>query len=437
MAAAIALGNHGFDCQQAASPLEALEKVRHDAFDLLLLDMNFSEDTTSGKEGLNFLKQLQSTEQQVSVVVMTAWASVDLAVQAMQLGASDFVEKPWNNNRLLNVVQQQLNTVGMSKQNARLTALAQEKADTPFLAVSDVMQSLLSKAQRAAKSDASILITGENGTGKSLLAQFIHQNSMRSEQVFVSVNMGAIPHNLFESEMFGHKKGAFTDAKEERLGRFDIANGGTLFMDEVGTIPPEQQSKLLRVLETQSFEMIGSSQTIQSDVRVISATNCDLQDAIENKQFRQDLLFRLNTIELHIPPLRERIDDILPLAESMLNSLAKKYQRDGMLLSADAQQQLLQYHWPGNVRELNHCIERAVILAEDHLIESADLGLIGSKPEVSELPLMTLDEAEKKLLINAIKSFDGNVVSAGEFLGLTKSAVYRRLEKHGIDPKTL
>ena len=183
--------------------------------------------------------------------------------------------------------------------------------------------------------------------------------------------------------------------------------------------------------------MVGSSQTIQSDVRMISATNCDLQDAIENKQFRQDLLFRLNTIELHIPPLRERIDDILPLAESMLNSLAKKYQRDGMLLSAEAQQQLLQYHWPGNVRELNHCIERAVILAEDHLIESADLGLSGSKPEVSELPLMTLDEAEKKLLINAIKSFDGNVVSAGEFLGLTKSAVYRRLEKHGIDPKTL
>lgn len=438
MAATIALGNHGFQTIEAETPAAAIALLEQQNFALVLLDMNFSDDTTSGKEGLDFLSVMQRRQLSTPVVVMTAWASVDLAVQAMQLGASDFIEKPWNNTRLLNIVKQQVDKVALEQSNARLDAATKLLPEQQVLAHSEQMQRLLNQAKRAALSDASILITGENGTGKSLLAQFIHQHSMRADKILVSVNMGAIPESLFESELFGHKKGAFTDAKEDRLGRFDIANSGTLFLDEVGTIPVVLQSKLLRVLESQSFEMIGSSQTKTTDVRVISATNSDLQQSIESGEFRQDLLFRLNTIELHIPPLRDRVEDIEPLAKQFLQQLGNKYQRAQMYLSEQAVRALKSYDWPGNVRELSHCIERAMILSESEEIGVEQLNLAPKTvTESQEVPLMTLDQAERSLLINAIKSFDGNVTAAGEFLGLTKSTIYRRLEKHDIDPKQL
>ena len=440
MAAIVALNQIGYQCIEAQGPEQALEIINNSAISLILLDMNFKLDTTSGDEGLRFLKQLQSLSSTIPVVVMTAWASVDVAVKAMQLGALDFVEKPWNNLRLTAVVQQQLKLSKSNHDNACLKALnTTQNAD--YIANSPTMQQLLVRAKRAAKTDASILITGENGTGKSLLAQYIHQHSNRCEQRYVSVNIGAIAPSLFESELFGHKKGAFTDAKEDRLGRFEIANGGTLFLDEIATLPLELQSKMLRVLESQEFEVLGSSQTQIADVRIIAATNAELAKAIEEGEFRRDLLFRLNTIELHIPPLRERLEDIIELANHLLVSHGQKYQRT-MSLTEQAIQALTQYSWPGNVRELSHCIERAVIMSDNDHIKASDLILEQPSSEASNsatdkqsLPLLPLEELEKQMIQKALTQFNGNVIAAGEFLGLSKSAIYRRIDKHQLDLK--
>jgi len=437
MSAAIALGNQGYSCEEADGPDLALSLIKANSYSLILLDMNYSLDTTSGEEGLRFLKQLKLQQNAPPVVVMTAWASVNVAVQAMQLGAVDFIEKPWVNVRLISIVKQQIKNDQIKKENARFSALA-APVKSSYLAGSQAMCGLLEKAKRAAKSDASILITGENGTGKSLLAEFIHQHSMRSDKRFVSVNMGAIPENLFESELFGHKKGAFTDAKEDRMGRFDMAASGTLFLDEVGTLPHNLQAKMLRVLETGLFEVVGSSQTQQADVRILAATNADLEKAIEKGEFRRDLLFRLNTIELHIPALRERKDEIEVLAKNLLAKHCQKYQRDIMTLSSDALHNMADYHWPGNIRELSHCLERAVIMCDSDMIEVDSLSLNTEKQTGSEqMPLMTLDQLEQKAIIKAIHHFKGNVVEAGEFLGLSKSAIYRRIEKYDLDLKNL
>ncbi|MFK3860875.1 sigma-54-dependent transcriptional regulator [Pseudoalteromonas rhizosphaerae] len=440
MAAIVALNQIGYQCIEAQGPEQALEIISSTAISLILLDMNFKLDTTSGAEGLRFLQQLQTLSANIPVVVMTAWASVDVAVKAMQLGAVDFVEKPWNNLRLTAVVQQQLKLSKSNHDNACLKALNTTK-HADYIANSPTMQQLLARAKRAAKTDASILITGENGTGKSLLANYIHQHSNRCEQRYVSVNIGAIAPSLFESELFGHKKGAFTDAKEGRLGRFEIANGGTLFLDEIATLPLELQSKMLRVLESQEFEVLGSSQTKIADVRIIAATNAELAKAIEEGEFRRDLLFRLNTIELYIPPLRERLEDIIELANHLLVSHGQKYQRT-MSLTEQAIQALTQYSWPGNVRELSHCIERAVIMSDNDHIKASDLILEQPSSEVSNsatdkqsLPLMPLEELEKQMIQKALTQFNGNVIAAGEFLGLSKSAIYRRIDKHQLDLK--
>lgn len=443
MAAIVALNQTGYQCIEAQGPEQALEIINSSTISLILLDMNFRLDTTSGEEGLRFLKQLQQLGSTIPVVVMTAWASVDVAVKAMQLGALDFVEKPWNNLRLTAVVQQQLKLSKSNHDNACLRALnTTQNAD--YIANSPTMQQLLARAKRAAKTDASILITGENGTGKSLLAQYIHQHSNRCEQRYVSVNIGAIAPSLFESELFGHKRGAFTDAKEDRLGRFEIANGGTLFLDEIATLPLELQSKMLRVLESQEFEVLGSSQTKIADVRIIAATNAELAKAIAKGEFRRDLLFRLNTIELHIPPLRERPEDIVELANHLLATHSKKYQRSGMTLTGEATLALTQYHWPGNVRELSHCIERAVIMSDNDGITASDLILAQPSSEASishsaaanqSLPLLPLEELEKQMIQKALAEFNGNVIAAGEFLGLSKSAIYRRIDKHQLDLK--
>ena len=435
MSATIALNQMGYHCVEAQSPDDAFEVLAHTDVSLILLDMNFKLDTTSGEEGLRFLKQLQSRNITLPVVVMTAWASVDVAVQAMQLGAVDFIEKPWNNMRLISIVQQQLKQQQINHDNACLKALQSDSSDE-YIAHSPQMVRLLAQAKRAAQTDASILITGENGTGKSLLAHYIHQHSARNNQRFVSVNIGAIAPSLFESELFGHKKGAFTDAKEDRLGRFEIAEGGTLFLDEIATLPLELQSKMLRVLESREFEVLGSSKTQQANVRIIAATNAELAHCIEQGEFRRDLFFRLNTIELHIAPLRERPEDIEALSLHLLQLHSKKYQRHGLSFSSSAQQSLAAYSWPGNVRELSHCIERAVIMCEHNVITEGDLSLQKTAVTASsELPLLPLDELEKQMILKAMAEFNGNVIAAGEFLGLSKSAIYRRIEKFGIDLK--
>ncbi|WP_105181012.1 sigma-54-dependent transcriptional regulator [Pseudoalteromonas sp. T1lg21] len=440
LAATVALQQLGLHCLEAEGPEHALELLKSEHISLILLDMNYKLDTTSGDEGLRFLKQLNQLGSTIPVIVMTAWASIDVAVKAMQLGAVDFVEKPWNNLRLTAVVQQQLKLKQSNHDNACLKALTSD-TQAHYIAHSEIMQLLLAKAERAAKTDASILITGENGTGKSLLAHYIHQHSLRADKRYVSVNVGAIAPTLFESELFGHKKGAFTDAKEDRLGRFEIAEGGTLFLDEIATLSLELQSKMLRVLESKEFEVLGSSQTKTADVRIISATNSELATAIEQGEFRRDLLFRLNTIELHIPPLRDRKDDITPLAEHLLLVHGKKYQRANMALSVDALQALKNYSWPGNIRELSHCIERAVIMSDNNNIQANDLIL--DQPSCEQpnsnaeqaLPLLPLEELEKQMIQKALLQFNGNVIAAGEFLGLSKSAIYRRIDKHQLDLK--
>jgi len=323
--------------------------------------------------------------------------------------------------------------VALSQENARFSELNRQDTQEP-LASSPLMLELLEKARRVARSDANILITGENGTGKSLLARYIHEQSSRAKQRFVSVNMGAIPESLFESELFGHKKGAFTDAKENRLGRFDVASNGTLFLDEIGTLPQNLQAKMLRVLETGEYEVIGSSQTLHTNARIISATNANLDELIARGEFRRDLLFRLNTVELHIPPLRERPEDIGFLAQHLLEKHARKYQQRSMFLSEATQTAILQYPWTGNVRELSHCIERAVIMSDSVELDPASLALNkGSVADGDGWPLMTLEESEKKAIIKALQYFNGNVMEAGDYLGISKSALYRRLEKYGID----
>ena len=437
MSASIALTNHGYTCIEADSPLQAMERLKSQQVDLILLDMNFSFDTTSGQEGLSFLKKLKDESIQCPIVIMTGWATVEIAVQTMQLGANDFIEKPWKNARLVSIVKQQLSHAQLDQENQRFNALNRANNNDSFVQ-SPQMLTLLEKAKRAAISGANILITGENGTGKSLLAQYIHDHSEQAAERFVSVNMGAIPESLFESELFGHKKGAFTDAKENRLGRFDIASNGTLFLDEIGTLPHNLQAKILRVLETGEYEVVGSSQTEQTNARIISATNANLEKLIADDNFRRDLLFRLNTIELHIPPLRERTEDIIVLAEYLVDKHSKKYRRTNISLAADAQTAILKHPWLGNVRELSHAIERAVIMSDKNSLDVQALGLGDhGQADDNEQPLMTLEESEKKTIIKAIQHFSGNVIAAGEYLSLSKSAIYRRLEKLGVDPKNL
>jgi len=437
MSASIALTNHGYTCIEADSPLQAMEKLKSEQVDLILLDMNFSFDTTSGQEGLAFLQKLKDENIQLPTVVMTGWASIEMAVKTMQLGANDFIEKPWKNARLVSIVKQQLNSAELNQENERFSALNRSDKNENFVK-SPQMLNLLDKAKRAAISGANILITGENGTGKSLLAQYIHDHSTLCENRFVSVNMGAIPESLFESELFGHKKGAFTDAKENRLGRFDIASNGTLFLDEIGTLPHNLQAKILRVLETGEYEVVGSSQTQQTNARIISATNADLEQLIAQDNFRRDLLFRLNTIELNIPPLRERPEDILVLAQYLLNKHSQKYRRENITLAAEAQAAILTHPWLGNVRELSHAIERAVIMSDHNSLDVKSLGLGNhGHTDNNEHPLITLEESEKRTIIRAIEHFSGNVIAAGEYLGLSKSAIYRRLEKLNVDLKKL
>lgn len=431
------LKGEGYQIQTAASPAEVLAAVEQSEFDCLLMDLNYARDTTSGQEGLDLLTRLQAMDNSLPVVVMTAWGSVEVAVEAMRRGARDFIQKPWDNTRLLAIVRSQVELSRALREGLRLESenrLLRRDSTPMIVARSPAMQKVLDLIQRVASSDASILITGEHGSGKEVAARALHAFSDRSKGPMVTVNAGAIAEGLFESELFGHVKGAFTDAKADRAGYFEVASGGTLFLDEIANVPLSQQAKLLRAIETREVQRVGSSKTYQVDVRFLAATNADLREEAAAGRFREDLLFRINTIEVHMPPLRDRREDILPLAHSFLGQYAARYRKNLSGFDYATEQTLKTYAWPGNVRELRHAVERAVLMAHGSAIQPDDLGLRQASPGQARLEALPLEEAERMLIRQSLERFGGNISRAAEALGLSRSALYRRLERHGIKP---
>src|ERR1700758_3756197 len=428
----------GMQCSTVNSPDAVLPKLAEEEFDLLLMDMNYHQDRTGGQEGLNLLRSVNQSDPSLPIVVMTAWGSIPLAVQAVQLGAKDFLQKPWENERLLSIVRNQIELRAALKGKERLEAensvLRSAQASTSeFVALSPGMREVKRIVEQVAPSDANILITGENGTGKGVVARMLHQLSSRVQQPLISVNMGGIPETLFESEMFGHVKGAFTDARSDRVGRFELADGGTLFLDEIANLSGSQQAKILRVLETGEFERVGSSRTQKANARLLSATNADLRKDIEAGKFREDLYFRLNTIQIHLPPLRERREDIPSLVKVFLDELAVRYRKKVGEVSPNALDALRQHNWPGNVRELRHVMERAVLLSRSDTIQPGDLGLqTAQQSRAGVLEEMDLESVEAHLIRKALDRHNGNAITAAKALGLSRSAFYRRLQKYNI-----
>ncbi|MFT3790571.1 MAG: sigma-54 dependent transcriptional regulator [Rudaea sp.] len=424
-------------------PRAALEAFDRQRFDAALIDLNYTRDTTSGTEGLELLRALKKADAELPVIVMTAWGSIDLAVEAMRLGAGDFIEKPWDNQRLLTVLRNQLALAASRGETARLkreNEILRAAEDEGFIAESAPMRQLLAQVERVAPTDANVLILGENGTGKGVVARLLHARSARADKPLVKVNMGGIPDSVFEAEMFGHVKGAFTDAKSDRIGRFELADGGTLFLDEIANIPPAQQPKLLRVLEDGELERVGSSRTLKVDVRLISATNANLAVDVARGAFRKDLLFRLNTVELRLPPLRERKQDIGLLAQAFAARFAQRYQREAPRFEPAALRVLDAYSWPGNVRELSHVIERAVLMLDGEVIDEAALNLrpeathaLAGAAALAASESMSVDAAEEKLVREALERTGGNVQRAAALLGLSRPSLYRRMEKYAIE----
>jgi DNA-binding NtrC family response regulator len=431
MSLSILLEDHNYQVLEAENPQVAQMKLKNEKVSLIILDMNYSLDTTSGEEGIRFLQWLKSAHMQIPVIAMTAWSNVELVIEAMKLGAKDFIEKPWKNMQLLHIVKQQLSLNALQLENDKFKQQLDTNNSTQYVWRSACMLQLLDNIKTVATTDANILLTGDNGTGKSELAKSIHHQSSKTHHPLVSVNMGAISESLFESEMFGHVKGAFTDAKTNRIGRFSLADQGTLFLDEIVNIPLTQQAKMLRVLENGEFEILGSSKTQFSNCRIISATNADFNDLIANDKFREDLYYRLNTIELRLPSLKERNQDIIPLTQFFIAKFSQKYHRDYCEITQGAQQALMDYHWPGNIRELSHLVERAVLLSTNQSIDIEDLRLTANNPTI-ELPLMTLRDAEINLIKKALLQTENNIPKAAKLLGLTKSSMYRRVEKYEL-----
>jgi DNA-binding NtrC family response regulator len=426
----------GYTIEAVKSPAAVLKAVEARDYDLALIDLNYARDTTSGQEGLDLLNRLQALDPSLPIVVMTAWASVDVAVEAMRRGARDFVTKPWENPRLLAIVKNQLALGSAVRAYRRLEQENQllrtgGKSGPTLIAQSAAMRPVLEVIARVGPSDANILLTGENGTGKGLIAQALHAVSARADHPLIAVNMGGLPEGVFESELFGHVRGAFTDAKADRAGRFELADGGSLFLDEIGNIPLSQQAKILRTLETGEYERVGSSKTHRTNVRLISATNADLAAEVAAGKFRQDLLFRLNTIQIHLPPLRERREDIELLAQHFLKLHVARYRKTITGFDAGAIDALRAYAWPGNVRELDHAVERGVLMSTGKAIRTADLGLHAGQAAPS-LEDMSLEEVEAFLIKKTLARCDGNARRAAEELGLSRSAFYRRLEKYGL-----
>ncbi len=425
----------GFQVLTATSPDAVIAQISDSDIDVVLMDLNYTRDTTSGQEGLDLLARIKAVDQTVPVVVMTAWSSVNLAVEAMRRGARDFLQKPWENDRLVAVLQTQVELARALRRGLRLEAENEALRTQPratLVTVSPAMTPIVRTVERVGPSDANVLITGENGTGKTLVAQALHAASSRAGRAMVTVNVGGLPEGVFESELFGHVKGAFTDAKTDRVGRFELADGGTLFLDEIANIGMAQQVRLLRVLETGEFERVGSSRTRKVSVRIIAATNAELGDRVAAGTFRQDLLFRLNTVEIRVPPLRERREDLSGLATLFLHQHAHRYRKTVTGFDSGALQALSEHHWPGNVRELDHAVERAVLMTPGPLIRAADLSLKPAKDGVTRLEEMSLEEVEAFLIKKTLARYDGNVSLAANTLGLSRSALYRRLQRYGL-----
>jgi DNA-binding NtrC family response regulator len=435
------LSEENIDIIAMTRPEAVVENLQLNAVDLVLIDMNFQQDTTSGTEGLTLVEEVRKLDDKLPIIVMTGWATIDIAVDAMRAGAKDFIQKPWNNERIISAINTQIR---LAKTDKKLQRLSQENkllsnqsfpdSKEQIIAKSPAMKQMLTTLDNLAKSDMSILLTGDNGTGKSMLASYVHKLSPRADNSFIPVNMGAIPESLFESEMFGHVKGAFTDAKDNRIGRFEMADQGTLFLDELANIPLVQQAKLLKVLEDKKFETVGSSKSQTADVRIISATNCDLQKAISEQTFRQDLFYRLNTIQLRVPSLHERKEDIEPLARHFLQLYGVKYNLAVPDLSTDALSQLQKYSWPGNIRELSHLMEKLIFTCKTTTITGRDLLL--EESTINTQPVedyeSSMDEIEKKTLINRLKYYSGNATETAKSLGLSRSGFYLRMSKYGL-----
>ncbi|MFL6292934.1 MAG: sigma-54-dependent transcriptional regulator [Thermoanaerobaculia bacterium] len=433
------LKGEGYETETAASPAEVIQAVTSRELDAVLMDLNYTRDTTSGQEGLDLLARLRAIDESLPVIVITAWASISLAVEVMRQGARDFVEKPWDNTRLLSILRTQVELGRALRRGERLEAenalLRQEGHPThpEIVAQSPEMRPVLELIERVGPSEANVLITGENGTGKGLVARALHAVSRRAARPLVIVNTGGLSETVFESELFGHVRGAFTDAKADRVGRFELADGGTLFLDEIANVSLSQQARLLRVLETGEFERVGSSRTRRADVRIVSATNASLGDEVAAGRFRRDLLFRLNTVEIPLPPLRSRRADVVPLAELFLAEQGRRYRKPLRGFDEGALAALLAHPWPGNVRELSHAVERGVLMAAGDRVRSRDLGLQpAAAPGGSVLEDLPLEDVERVLIQKALARYGGNVSQAAHALGLSRSALYRRLEKHGL-----
>lgn len=424
--------DEGWKVLEARSPSEAVRQVEKNECDVALVDMNYARNTTGGTEGLDLISKIHEIDPDLPVVVMTAWGTIDLAIKAMKGGAVDFVQKPWENSHVV----QQIRAHGTASRALRRNRLLEEENQIlrgrslpdGFVCRSTAMHQVVEIVDQVAPSRASILLLGENGTGKGVVARMIHEKSPLSEGPFISVNMGGLPENLFESEMFGHVKGAFTDAKTDRAGRFELAKGGTLFLDEIGNMTPSQQGKILRVLETGEYERVGSSRTLKADVRIVSATNTNLRAAVQEGTFREDLFFRLNTVTVDLPPLRDRKEDILSLAENFIHTFGAKYHKTIQGIAKDAEEELLSHDWPGNIRELRHAMERAVLLCKGDTLSRRDIGIQRESSAKANLDSMSIEEMERVLIQKALDRNEGNVTKAAEQLGMSRATFYRRLK---------
>ena len=417
------------------SPQLVIEALGQSEYDVLLIDLNYTRDTTSGQEGLDLLARIQEIDGRMPVIVMTAWGNIDLAVESIKRGARDFIQKPWENERLISLIRVHAElhqALRRARQLEMENRLLRAEGMPEFVAGAPSMQPVLELIAQVGPSDANVLITGEHGTGKEIVAKLLHAASPRSRMPLVAVNAGGLPEGTFESEIFGHVKGAFTDARTDRIGRFELANNGTLFLDEIANVPPRQQAKLLRVLETGELERVGSSQTRRVDVRVLSATNAKLHEEVASGNFREDLLFRLNTVEINLPALRDRREDIPLLAAHFLGKARSRYRKQMTGFSPAAMQTMMQYPWPGNVRELEHTVERAVLLCRSDEIEPSNLAITSARSSMQSFENMSIDEVEALLIRKVLRRCDGNISQASEALGLSRAALYRRIEKYGL-----
>jgi DNA-binding NtrC family response regulator len=429
------LKGEGYQIEAVTSPAAAIDSLDAREFDVVLIDLNYARDTTSGQEGLDLLTRIHTLDATTPVVVMTAWGSIDLAVEAMRRGARDFIQKPWENARLLTVLRTQIDLCRSLRNERRLEAenrLLRAEGRPKLIADAPAMRPILELIARVGPSDANVLITGEHGTGKEVVAQTLHAMSNRAAKPMVTVNVGGLAEGIFESEMFGHVKGAFTDARTDRVGRFDLADGGTLFLDEIANVPMNQQAKLLRVIEAGEMERVGSSRTRKIDVRILSATNANLKEEVGQQRFREDLLFRLNTIELHLPPLRDRREDIPALAMHFLRQYSQRYRKNLSGFDISAMKALHEHAWPGNVRELDHAVERGVLMATRNTVQAGDLGLQPARESSNRLEDMSLEDVESFLIRKALSRYNNNVSHAANALGLSRSALYRRIQRYNI-----